>query len=321
MASPNLGEILATTIKHYRPQLTENITRNEQLLWQLKQGDRVVEIDGGESIVEPLMYAENSQVQSYKGADTLNVAVQEVIDAASFDWKQLAGNLAYTGREEFQNSGKERMVNLIQGKMTNLELSLSLEMNSEMFSDGTGNGGKDITGLNLAVEDGTAWSTYGNIDSNTYTFWQNQWLGSVGSFGTGLTAAGIQKMRSVYYSASRGKDTPDLGFTTQTVYELYENALGSSVRIIDQKFADAGFADNLKFKNMTLFYDPDATSGAMYFLNTKYIKFAIGKGKNFEMLPPVRPTDQEVYVSTVIVYCNIIMSNRRRQARLDGITA
>lgn len=317
----NLGEVLATTIRHYRDQLTENITTNEQLLWQLDQGDRVVEIDGGESIVEPLMYAENSQVESYKGADTLTVAHQDVIDASTFDWKQIAGTLVYTGREEFQNSGKERMVNLIQGKMDNLELSLRLGMNAQMFSDGTGNSGKDITGLKLAVEDGTAWSTYGNIDSNTYTFWRNQWAGSVGSFGTGLTAAGILKMRTIYYSASRGKDSPDLGFTTQTVYELYENALGSNVRIIDEKFANAGFADNLKFKGMTLFYDPDAESGSMIFLNTKYLKFAVGKGKNFVMLPPVRPSDQEVYVSSVIVYCNLITSNRRRQGRLDGIIA
>lgn len=69
-------------------------------------------------------------------------------------------------------------------------------------------------------------------------------------------------MRTVYYGASRGKDMPDLGFTTQTVYELYENALGSNVRIVDQKFADAGFEENLKFKKMVLFYDPDATSGS-----------------------------------------------------------
>lgn len=170
----NLGEVVATTIKHYRPQLTENITANEQLFWQLNQRGRVVEIPGGESIVEPLHYTENSQVESYEGADTLTVSHQEVIDAAKFDWKQVAGTLMYTGREEFQNSGsKERMINLIQGKMENLELSLQLGLNEQMFSDGTGNSGKDVTGLELAVEDGTSYSTYGDIDSSANSFWQN----------------------------------------------------------------------------------------------------------------------------------------------------
>lgn len=322
MATINLGEILATTIRYYRDQLTENITTGEALFWQLNQKGRVVELPGGESILEPLMYAENAQVGSYKGADTLPIVAQEVIDAAKFDWKQIAGTMLYTGLEEFQNSGsKVRMVNLIQGKMQNLELSLQLGINAQMFSDGTGNGGKDITGLNLAVEDGTAWSTYGGIDSNANSFWRNQWIGSVGSFGTGLTSTGLSKMRSVYYSSARGKDAPDLGFTTQAVYELYETSLAGAVQISNQMFSDAGFSDNLKFKQMTLFYDPDATSGAMYFLNTNYMKLAIGSGKNFVTLPPVRPTNQEVYVMTTIVYMNITLSNRRRQGRLDGITA
>lgn len=320
--SVQFGDVVATTIKHYRPQLTENITTNEQLLWQLRQKGRSVEIPGGESILEPLMYAENSSVQSYSGADELIVQGQDVLDGANFSWKQIAGTLMYTGKEEFQNSGsKERMINLVQSKLENLELSLQLGISAQLFGDGTGNNGKDITGLKLAVEDGTAWSTYGGIDSNANTFWRNQWAGSVGSFGTGLSAAGILKMRTIYYASARGKDAPDLGFTTQTVYELYENALGSAVRIISDSFKNAGFEDNLMFKKMVLFYDPDAESGSMLFLNTNYMKFAIGKGKNFVTLPPVRPSNQDVYVVNTLVYCNLIMSNRRRQGRLDGITA
>lgn len=316
------GDVVATTIKYYGPQITENILAQEALLWKMKEGGRTDTIPGSEAILEPLMYAENSNVGSYGGADVLPTSVQSVIDGSNFNWKQVAGTCSYTGLEEFQNSGsKQRMVNLIQGKLENLQLSLMLEMNRQMFLDGTGNGGKDITGLNLAVEDGTAWSTYGGIDSNTYTFWRNQWLGSVGSFGTGLSAAGILKMRTIYYSAMRGKDAPDIGFTTQTVYELYENALGSAVRIVDEKYANAGFENALAFKGMTLFYDPDCPSGAMFFLNTNYLRFVIGQGKNFVTLPPVRPSDQDVNVVTTIVYCNFTCSNRRRQGRLDGITA
>lgn len=316
------GDVVATTIRHYGPQITENILAQEILLWKMREGGRTNEYPGGESILEPLMYAENSNVGSYAGADVLPTSVQSVIDGSLFEWKQVAGTCTYTGKEEFQNSGsKERMVNLITGKLDNLQLSLMLEMNRQMFLDGTGNGGKDITGLNLAVEDGTAWSTYGGIDSNTYSFWRNQWLGSVGSFGTGLAAAAILKMRTIYYSAMRGKDAPDIGFTTQTVYELYENALGNQVRIIDEKYANAGFENALAFKGMTLFYDPDAPSQAMLFLNTKYLRFVVGKGKNFDTLPPLRARDQDTYTVITLVYCNFTCSNRRRQGRLDGITA
>lgn len=318
----NFGEILSTTIRHYRAQLTENITTTEALFWQLNKKGRMVEVSGGQSIVEPLMYAENSQIQSYSGADEFTLARQDVIDAAEFNWKQIVGSMSYHGLEEFKNSSsRERIISLIESKLKNLELSMQLELNRQLFLDGTGNGGKDLTGLAAAIEDGTAYSTYGGIDSSTYSFWQNYWAGAVGAFGTGLNAAGILAMRLAYYSCSRGQDHPDIGFTTQTVYSLYETALGSAVRIISDNFKNAGFEDNLMFKGMTLFYDADAPSQAMTMINTNYLKLTVGKGKNFAMLEKVRPANQDMYSVPVLLYGNLSLSNRRRQARLDAITA
>lgn len=318
----SFGELLATSIKNYRQKLTENITTTEVLFWEMTKSGNFEERDGGATIVEPLMYAENSNVGSYDGADELPVAREEVIDAAEFAWKQVAGTMTHTGREEFQNSGsKVQMVNLIKSKLQNLELSLQLEINRQLHADGTGNGGKDITGLAAAIEDGTAWSTYGGIDSNANTFWRNGWTGSVGSFGTGLNAAGIKAMRSLYYGISRGKDTPKLIFTTQTVYELYETALATNVYIMNDRFTNAGFEDHLKFKNAVVFYDADAASGAMTFINPTYLKFVLGAGKNFVTLPSVRPGNQDVWITPTLVYCQLILNNRRRQGRLDGITA
>jgi hypothetical protein len=55
-----------------------------------------------------------------------------------------------------------------------------------LYSDGTGYGGKQITGLQAAVPVSPTTGTYGSIDRSTTlgTFWRNQTTGT----GTAITA-------------------------------------------------------------------------------------------------------------------------------------
>lgn len=201
---------------------------------------------------------------------------------------------------------------------------MMLEMNRQLQADGTGNGGRDFTGFNILVEDGTAWSIVGGIDSQAFPYWRNQWIGSVGSFATN----GVARMRTLYNSASRGKSKPDLILTSQAVYEGYEGTLVPNERFIDMSLGDAGFL-NLMFKATPIAFDDDmpATSngagsiGDLIMLNFEFINFVIGKGKNFETTDFQKPENQDAEVGQIIVYGNATCSNRQRQGRLTGILA
>lgn len=314
--------IVSTTLKNYRPTLTDNITGHNALWYQLKERGFIREDAGGTSIVEPLLIGRNSTVKSYRGYDILDTAPQEGISAAEFAWKQLAGSVTISGEEEFKNSGKSQIISLLKSKVTQLELSLMLEINRQLQGDGTGNGGKDLTGLALAVEDGAAWSTYGGIDSNTYTYWRNQWIGSTGAF----ASVGLDRMRTMYNSCARGKDKPTLIMTSQYLYEAYEKLLTPNERFLDTNMGDAGFM-NLLFKQTPIVFDDDmpfedlsTDEHQMLFLNAQYMNFVIGKGKNFVVTDLTKPDNQEAKVSHTIVYGNLTISNRARQGRLTDLT-
>src|SRR4030095_429801 len=260
--------------------------------------------------------------------------------AAEYNWKQVAGSVSISGEEEFKNSGsKTKVISLLQSKITQLELSMMMEMNRQLQADGTGNGGKDITGLALAVEDGAAWSTYGGIDSNAFTYWRNQWIDFNATYGILDLGAGIttslknliRAMISIYNSCMRGKVRPTVIITDQMMYEAYEQSLqltSSNYRVmVDAKMADAGFM-NLLFKETPVTFDEDMPNASlvtnsdnheMLFLNADFMKFVIGRGKNFVVTDMQRPENQDAKVSQIIVYGNLTLNNRARQGRISNI--
>lgn len=340
MSNPNFDTLVATTLKNYRANLADNITAHQVVWYQLKERGFVREDEGGTSIVEPLLVGRNTTVKSYAGYDIIDVAPQTGITAAEFNWKQIAGSVTISGEEEFKNSGsKTKVISLLQSKITQLELSMMLEMNRQLQADGTGNGGKDITGLALAVEDGAVWSTYGGIDSNAFTYWRNQWIDYNASFGILDLGAGIgtslrqliRAMERIYNSCMRNKVRPTVIITDQLIYEAYEQSLqltSSNYRIqVDRKMADAGFM-NLLFKETPVVFDEDMPNASlvtnsddheMLFLNADFMKFVIGRGKNFVVTDFQRPENQDAKVSQVIVYGNLTLNNRARQGRISNI--
>lgn len=340
MSNPNFDTLVATTLKNYRANLADNITAHQVVWYQLKERGFIREDEGGTSIVEPLLVGRNTTVKSYSGYDVIDTAPQQGITAAEFNWKQVAGSVSISGEEEFKNGGsKTKVISLLQSKITQLELSMMLEINRQLQADGTGNGGKDITGLALAVEDGAVWSTYGGIDSNAFTYWRNQWIDYNATYGN-ITAAGatsaelanfIRAMTRMYNSCMRGKVRPTVIITDQRMYELYEQTMQFTTAnyrvMVDSKMADAGFM-NLLFKETPVVFDEDMPNASlvttaddheMMFLNADFMKFVIGKGKNFVVTDMQRPENQDAKVSQVIMYGNLTLNNRARQGRISNI--
>lgn len=309
--------LLSTTIANYRDTLVDNLSNSFFLFWWLFNNQRKIYEDGGESIIVPLMYGKNTTVRSYDGYEELDITPQEGITAAKFPWKQLAGSVSISRKEERQNAGKGRIINLLESKVTQLEITFKDVLDQMCFGDGTGNNSKDFFGLDLLVEDGTAggFGTVGGIDSSVATWWQNQWTGAVGAVALYMAA-----MRSMYNLCSRGNEHPDIGITTRLVYENYESLLVANQRFTDMQpgIASGGF-ELVKFKGMILGFDEYCPAGTMFFLNSKYLAVTIDKETDFITTPFVRPENQDAKTSQILAMGNFVISNRARQGRLGGM--
>jgi len=290
-ANSSVSDIIATTIQSRSGELADNVTNNNPLLLKLKSKGNVRPFSGGNLILEEIMYNDSStnNTSSYSGFETLNISPNSPISAAQFSIAQYASAVTISGLEMLQNSGKEAIIDLLEGRIKVAEAQLANRINLDLYGNGTGNGGKNLTGLAAAVADSPTSGTYGSINRATWTFWQNQAFSGVTNGGAAVSAANIQSyMTQLAIKLVRGTDKADLIVADNNYYNLYVNSLQAIQRVTDPEMAGSGFA-SLKFYGGGTSADVVLGGGIgaqepanhMYFLNTDYIFFRPHKDRNF----------------------------------------
>lgn len=301
-ANSAVTDIIATTIQQRSGQLADNVTNNNALLRRLKSRGNVRPFGGGNVILEELAYTDSStaNVNSYSGYELLNIAPNSPISAAQFNIKQYAAAVTMSGLEMLQNSGKEQIIDLLEGRIMVAEAQLQDRIDSDLYGDGTGNAGKNIDGLAVAVPD-TPTNTYGGINRSSAigAFWASISYSGVTNGGAAVSAANIQQyMTALAIRGVRGSDKMDLFIADNTYYQYYVNSLQSIQRVASETEAGSGFM-SLKFYGGGASADvvlgggitkggdmsgttwSGATSAHMWGLNTKYIFFRPHRDRNF----------------------------------------
>jgi hypothetical protein len=317
MASPNstYTEIVTTTLAGYSKTLADNVTNNNALLRHIDRAGNKQPATG-RTIVQELEYAENSTVKWYSGYEVLDTSTSNVLTAAEYNYKQLAGNVVISGLEQVENSGAEQIFNLVKARVRNLEKSLKNTMATALYADGTGTDSKELGGLQLIVP-GTVGNTVGGINSGTYTFWKNQ----VYDFSTeGVTASAttIQTaMNSLWLLCIRGADKPTVIVADSTYFQYYWASLQTNQRFTSDDSASAGFM-NLMFMDAPVYYDDQCPSTKMYMLNEDYLFLRPAEGREFTPLGEKASVNQDAMVMPVAWAGNLTCSNRSVQGVIQA---
>lgn len=312
--NPSFDALVSSTMKKYAPTFTDNVFSNLPFLYWLREGGRIDRVDGGEQLVEPLMYGQNSTAGSYSGYDDLDLTPQEGITSAVYDWRQFAVTVAISGIEEAKNAGDSAVFSLLKAKIQQAELSAEEALDEMFFADGTGNSSKDWFGLAYFIPSNPTTGTVGGIDrSSSDNAW---WRPQVSDSAIPLTIADVTHQNNL---CTKGRDKPDLHLTTQSLYEKYESLLQPHLRLTNTKAADAGF-ENLAFKSATVFYDDYCGTGDWYLLNSKYLKLKVHSKVWMTPSPFVKPPGQDAKYMQYLSYGNLTVSNSRRLGKLASRT-
>lgn len=333
MASPNpsIDDIVATTIENRSKKAADNVTRNNALLNYLARKGNTRSyspIDGGTTIWEELEYALNGTAMYYSGYETLNIAPQQIFTAAVFQIRQAAVSVSISGLEELQNSGEERMIDLIGGRVSNAERSLESLIATGIYSDNTTP--KGIGGLQYLVSKTPGSGSVGGIDPATWQFWQNIKFAAIADGGAAASAANMKGyMDTVANQLVRGTDKVDLITADNNFWELYNQSLQAIQRTEQVKTGESGF-EYLKYRSADVLLDggfqgyssdPIPVGGCpantMYFLNTRYLKYRPHRDRNFNAIGPKRMSvNQDASVKLMGWAGNMTISNRRLQGVL-----
>lgn len=324
MAFPNVSDIVATTIQNRSRQIADNVTKNNAILAKLNQRGNVRTISGGNVIFEELSFAENANGGFYSGYDLLPVAAQDVISAAEFQIKQYAVPVVMSGLEMLQNSGKEQFIDLLEARLNVAESTMMNQLSQSIYSDGTGSGGKEVTGLNAAVPSDPTTGTYGGINRATWSFWRSKLYDFSTSTGGNATAANIQAgMNNLWAQTTRGADRVDLIVMDTNYWSLYMASLQAQQRFTSPETGNLGFP-SIKFMDADVVLDGGiggyCPANTGFFLNTKFIKWRPHKDRNMVPLSPNRryAINQDAEVQILAWAGNLTASGAQFQGRLQN---
>ncbi len=346
----NYDALLSTTLFAYRKTLYDNIFKDSAFLAALREFGGVEKQDGGERIALPLMYGSSSTVKSYSDYETLDTTPQDGFTTAFETWRELAGTISISRKEERQNSGEGRLINLLESKVKQAEMSMRETINDQLIA-GTvssaefvpGNLSKDLNPLGYFLrKDNTANPTSGGNVGNiaaSNTWWRHKTaVVDSASTDTGnafalnvTTYAGLKvALRRMYNHCSRGSGgSPNLVVMDQNSYETYENALDVNIRFQSTRLGELGF-DTVKLRGAEVIWDettPDVntgtlaiTDGTAFFLNTSFYKLVIDSDTDIVTTPFVEPENQTAKTAKILFMANACVSNLRKLGVVYGIS-
>ena len=304
-------DLATMTYKKYaEKELRDNIFTSNALMYMINKGGNYVPYDGGETILEPVMYAEKTGAAAYSGYDLLSTSANEISTNAEYTVRHYSSPIVISGAEQAANMGEVAVINMLKARMMNSEETLKGLLNAHMYNTAVGgSNSKSLDGIGIMVDSA---GTYGNINPTSNTWWAS----TEAAYSSDL----VTEMDTQYFTVSKGStDKPNLGITTQTVYEKLLHEIDPTLRLTSTILGDVGF-ESIRFRGMDVVYDEDATSGVFYFLNTKYIKLRYHKDFNFAVTDMQQPVNQDADIAHILWRGALTCSARLRQAKLTGIS-
>lgn len=291
----------------------------------------------GPTIRERLLYNESGTYTRYSGYQFLNPSPAELINDAEWTPKMAAVSVVLSMEEILKNSGsKAQLRDVMDTHLEAAEMELKDRFVEDIHSDGTADGGRQITGLQAAIPTDPTTGTYGGISRASNAIWRTTTYDadthSWATAATQVTAATVKGMfNEIMIERSRGKKGPDLILASQEHYLAYQGATESIQRITDGGgVAKLGFPA-LKFygagKSVDIVLEggigSSMPSNITYFIDSDSLRFRYHKDRNFSKFGGKQtPINQDAVVQHIGFMGELTMVNPLHMAKLyDSDTA
>jgi hypothetical protein len=328
-----LDNLYTTTWQNRMEGVADNVFNATPFWFWMKDKGKLKEQRGGRFIEENLEYATNNNITWVDKGTTVSLNDFEFLTVALYSWRYLAASMVRFGTDDQKNSGKAKIMSLMNSKLDNTEQSLITEFETRLVggpgtitANSTTAQAQAFDGLQCLVANNPAANLGGNgvavggIDSSQpqYAWWRNQSYNMLNqSFATG----GVNQMRTMLNNCmnNRREDRPDILLSDQWTYEQYEASILTYYRTPNRKLADAGF-ENQAFKGIPMVWTPalngeDSSapvSGSLYFLHTPSLQLVYDPAVWFDMTEwkpiPDQVNDRAAQIASACAFT----TNRRR---------
>jgi hypothetical protein len=281
---------------------------------------------GGYAVQIPAEFGINSTTKFFQPYDTVDTTPSEFALPMIYSWRHVASSATVSEIEKVANSGKEKLFDLLEGRIRQAVRSMVNVVGAEIYSDGTDFGGNTFAGLAAIISTtptaDPASGALGGISAVTYPWWRNNATVSAGSFAAnGVKGSSTDKVITMFDNCTDGSlDRPTAILSDQTIFEGYNQVLLSTVRYVDPlKKGDLSFG-GLYYQDMPWYWDRQAVAGRMYFLNTKYVHFYVDPMMFFRWTESRTWPNQVVDIRLLLLRLALVCKSRMFLGVIDGFT-
>jgi len=224
-------QILSMSLEDRSSGYEDLVSNNNALLAVLRRKG-LWQTYSGPKIRQTLQIGKNN-AQWYSGYDQLLNPAIDLFNDAVYDPKMVVVPVILSMQEILNNEGQSGLIDVYETYIKCAEKALEDAMDAGIYSDGTANGNKQITGLATALPLVTTSGTYGGIDRATATIWRTTTFDphasagtvSLAPFGTQMTSTTIRPMLNFAMTRnSRKRDYADLLLMSPEHYAAYDAA-------------------------------------------------------------------------------------------------
>src|SRR6187455_3186378 len=165
-------QILSMAVEDRSSGYQDLVSNNNALLAVMKRKG-LWQTYSGPFIRQTLQIGKQS-AQWYSGFDQLLNPAIDLFNDAVYTPKQVVVPVILSMQEILNNQGEQRIMNVFSSYISAAERALEDAMDAAIYSDGTANGNKQLTGLAWAVPVLPANGVYGGIDRVTNAIWQTK---------------------------------------------------------------------------------------------------------------------------------------------------
>lgn len=304
------AQLSAIAVNTIEKTLTDNVYSATPVLKRFSDKKKMVA--GGLKIQVPVISSAAGDGGSFDDLDALTISRTDNMSAAEFAWKQYYQPIRISQLDIAKTSGDAGKLDLVASKIKIAEANMAENLSVGLFSDGTGNSNKVITGLAACLSTS---STYGGIAVADMSTWAAKILTNSGT----NRALTLNLWQSLDGQLTDGKDAPTLYISKQNVYDEAYNLFTPFQRIESEEMAKLGFK-SLMFNGKPLVVDSHAIANSIIGLNEEYIHLFVHKDHNMRKEHHSALESSDSMLTKVFWFGNLGCSQRRRQGRLGDLS-
>jgi len=276
-------------------------------------------IDGGSFIAQPVyIQLPTSAVKAYRGVVTFPDNTLELEASMVFQICFYGVNIELMGTDLALNKGLKQTVNLIRSRMAGGEIAMRQRFGSDIFGDGTTDGGNSFIGLAAAIDDGSLYDNYGGFSRAAYPVIKSNVL----SNGTNraLTPSLID---TADQEAKIGTDRSSLHVTTPGCVTRLASYIQSTQRAVQGDIGSWGFR-NIAWHGYPVLADdfcPTSPGEFYYLLNPRFLQMWFLSGRFFQWIPFYHIPKTDTYCSNIFTACAFLCSSPRMQAVIRNLNS